>query len=320
MPSQKLHIRAIAPSRSMSILSNGIEDAARAELERLGFRLSFGKRVKKTGFLDSASAADRLLDIHDAYADSEVDLVLSVVGGSRAIDLLPDLDWDLLAAHPKPLCGYSDITVLLNAIFASTGAIGFSGPHFSSFAMDDAEGYQSKSFTEALMGRRRVHRPSASWSDDDWYITGEPRQRQENSGWSSFGSGSASGTLLGGNLSCFMALLGTPYAPPLTDSIILVEDTSAVPLWQVRRYLVALSQHTDFRHVNGLIFGRFQRGSGITKGSLGPFVASLPASIRRLPIVADVDAGHTQPIDTFAIGSVCTIDVSEGQSSITTTR
>lgn len=52
-----------------------------------------------------------------------------MIGGFNSNELLPHLDWDLIAAHPKVFCSYSDITALQNAILARTGLVTYSGPH-----------------------------------------------------------------------------------------------------------------------------------------------------------------------------------------------
>lgn len=66
-----------------------------------------------------------------------MDGVLTVIGGFSSNELLPGIDYDLIAANPKVLCGYSDITALQNALLARSGLATYSGPHWSSFGMRD---------------------------------------------------------------------------------------------------------------------------------------------------------------------------------------
>jgi muramoyltetrapeptide carboxypeptidase len=310
------HIRAIAPSRSLSVVAPSVERRSFEHLTELGFRVSLGAAVRKSGFLDTAPAADRLSDLHEAFADPAVDAILSIVGGSRCIDLLAEIDWDLVAANPKPLCGYSDVTVLLNAVYRRTGMVTFCGPHFSSFAMDDPGSYQSQAFVEVLTGQEAQLKPSATWSDDEWYRDGGSREYRPNEGWSALRPGAATGRLVGGNLSCFMALLGTEYAPDLRETIVLLEDTAALAAWQWYRALVSLTQHPGFDGVRGIVLGRFQRASNVDRSVLVDMLGSLPPSLLRLPILADVELGHTQPIATFPIGARADLLVAD-QSSLT---
>lgn len=280
-----------------------------AGLRRLGFSTSFAAGARETGFLHTAPARTRVRDLHQAFADDAVDGILSVVGGSRCVDLLPYLDWDLLANHPKPLCGYSDVTTLLNAVYARVGLVTFSGPHMSSFAMDDD--YQASTFSAVLGGRRADLRPAPTWSDEPWYLSDAPRTIRPNPGWLPLRSGYARGTLLGGNLSCFVLLLASDYAPSLAGSVLLLEDTEVMSVWQIRRALVTLAQHPGFGGVRGIVLGRFQRGSGLTREVLVDLADSLPDELRRIPVLAEVDAGHTQPIATFPVGGIVELVVGD---------
>ena len=104
-------------------------------------------------------------------ADPDVAAVLTVIGGFNSNELLPYLDWDLIAANPKVLCGFSDITALQNAILARTGLVTYSGPHWSSFGMRDHFEQTLAWFTQALFTDEPVHLdPAASWTDDLWFL------------------------------------------------------------------------------------------------------------------------------------------------------
>lgn len=73
--------------------------------------------------------------MHEAFADKSVDAVLTAIGGFNAVELLSQIDYGLIKANPKIFCGFSDITALSCAIYAKTGLVTYSGPHFSSFGM-----------------------------------------------------------------------------------------------------------------------------------------------------------------------------------------
>ena len=130
-------IRVIAPSRSMRILNNETITAAKERLEKLGFKVSFGKNVSNSMGEDynCASIEDRIEDLHDAFRDKNVKAILTVIGGYNVNQLLEHIDYELIKENPKILCGFSDITALCNAIYTKTGMVTYSGPHFSSFGM-----------------------------------------------------------------------------------------------------------------------------------------------------------------------------------------
>lgn len=114
------HIRVVSPSSSIKRLG-GFEAnlAAKEKLEELGFKTSFSKHYFESDIFESASIASRVEDLHEAFLDDSVDAVLATIGGFNSNELLPYLDYDLIAKHPKIICGYSDSTAFLNAIYAN---------------------------------------------------------------------------------------------------------------------------------------------------------------------------------------------------------
>ena len=77
--------------------------------------MSFGEHVEACDDFSSSSVEYRLADLHDAFADPDVDGILTVIGGFNSNQLLTGIDYELVAENPKPLCGFSDITALGNA-------------------------------------------------------------------------------------------------------------------------------------------------------------------------------------------------------------
>ena len=130
-------VRIIAPSRSFNLLSQETIDIATNRLEELGLKVSFGKNIRNE--IDKnyccASIEDRIEDLHDAFRDKNVKAILTVIGGYNVNQILDYIDYDLIKNNPKIICGFSDITALLNAITAKTGLVTYYGPHYSSFGM-----------------------------------------------------------------------------------------------------------------------------------------------------------------------------------------
>ena len=110
-------VRIIAPSRSMKILSEEIKNIANERFSDLGLELSFGKHVYETNEFNSLSIESRIEDLHEAFSDKNVKAVITVIGGFNSNQLLRYIDWDLIKNNPKIFLGYSDITILNNAIF-----------------------------------------------------------------------------------------------------------------------------------------------------------------------------------------------------------
>ena len=122
------HVRVIAPARSLGIVSGECRRIACERLAEMGLSVSFGRHAEETDEFCSSSAAARLEDLHEAFADRTVDGILTVIGGFNSVEILAGIDYRLIAENPKILCGFSDITALANAIYAKTGLVTYSGP------------------------------------------------------------------------------------------------------------------------------------------------------------------------------------------------
>ena len=317
----KLHqgssVRVIAPSRSLAIIPAEARAEADSKLAALGLRVSFGEHVEESDDFISSPVAARLDDLHAAFADPEVDGILTVIGGHNANQLLAGIDYALVAAHPKVLCGFSDITALSSAIYARTGLVGYSGPHYSSFGMKHHFGHTEAGFVACLMRddpfRLEV---SPTWSDDEWYLDQEDRHLETGTGWWVLQEGEAAGTIVGGNLCTLSLLHGTPYMPPLDGTVVFAEDDDQSRPWDVDRNLMSLLQQPAFGGVRGLVIGRFQRATGMTRELLTQIVATKP-ELAGLPVIANVDFGHTSPSVTFPIGGTVEVRADRSVPSVT---
>lgn len=159
------HIRVVSPSSSIERIG-GFEAnlTAKEKLEDLGFKLTFSEHYFENDIFDSAPIASRVADLEIAFADESVDAILTTIGGVNCNELLPYLDFDLIARHPKIFCGYSDTTALLNAIYAKTGMQTYMGPAYSSFKMVQAQQYQTEAWLKAVTQDSYNLIPSPEWS------------------------------------------------------------------------------------------------------------------------------------------------------------
>ena len=306
-------VRIIAPSQSLATLSQENIDLATRKLESLGLKVTFGKHVNEKDIFGSSSVQSRIDDLHDAFQDNNVKAVLAVRGGSNANQLLKYINYDLIKNNPKIFCGYSDITVLQNAFFKMTGLVTYSGPQFSSFAMINGFDYTLDYFKQILFDGAPVELyPSTDWSEDDWKNSQNNRIFNKSEGYWVINTGKATGTIVGGNLSTFQLLQGTPYIPSLENTIAFLEADSITEghcVVEFDRALQSLIYQPHFDKVKAIVFGRFETKFGMTLEKLKMVIAAKP-ELQGLPIVANVDFGHTNPMITFPVGGTCEITVS----------
>lgn len=311
-------IRIIAPSRSMAILGEDCIKLATERLESLGLKVTFAEHVKD---FDSdymcTNAKDRADDMNSAFADQNVKGILTVIGGFNSNQILKYLDFELIKNNPKILCGFSDITILLDAIYAKTGLVTYYGPHYSSFGMKKGFDYTFEYFKKMLIenGGETVVESSNEWSDDAWFLDQENREMIQNDGMYIINEGEANGKIVGGNLCTLNLLQGTEFMPDISDSILFLEDDEMAGklfLVEFDRNLVSLMQTPEFKTVKGIVLGRCQKNSCMNKEKWMKLIKSKP-ELENIPVIAGCDFGHTTPIITFPIGGNASLKAKDGK-------
>jgi len=310
-------IRIIAPALSLKIVSQKNIDYAIQVLEALGLKITFGKHVNEQDIFSSSSIQSRVEDLHAAFQDSNVKAILAVIGGSNANQLLKYLDYDLIKNNPKIFCGFSDITALQNAIFHKTGLVTYSGPQFSSFAMKKGFEYTLDFFKKVFFESAPISLISShAWSDDEWFLDQSNRTFYINEGFWLIHSGKAKGTIVGGNLSTFQLLHGTAYMPSLVDTILFLEADSITEghcVAEFDRYLQSVIHQTHFDKVKALLIGRFEKKFGMDLEKLNLIIES-KQELKNIPVIANMDFGHTMPMFTFPIGGTCEINAKDNST------
>lgn len=302
------HIRIVSPSSSIERLG-GFEAnlSAKTALEKLGFTLSFSSNYFENDLFCSASITSRVADLHEAFADPTVDAIMTTIGGFNCNELLPYLDYDLIARHPKVFCGYSDTTALLNAIYAKTGLKTYMGPSYSSFKMVEGQAYQTQSWLTAVSQDSYDLVPSTEWSSDAWYVPSLPRTFFPTQ-WKVYNHGLAEGIAIGGNISTLNLLTGTDYAPKPDKYILFLEECEGDPYMIILRHLTALLQ--AYPNPQAVLIGRFPKKTEMTEEILRAILDKHPV-LKTIPVLYDLDFAHTQPLFTVRIGETCQVDTGQ---------
>jgi muramoyltetrapeptide carboxypeptidase LdcA involved in peptidoglycan recycling len=305
-------IRVVAPSCSMAIISEANAEIANKRLKDLGFNITYSKNVREIDDFRSSPIKSRVADLHKAFSDKKVKAIFAVIGGYNCNQLLKYIDWNIIKKNPKIFIGYSDTTALQNAIFAKTGLVTYSGPAWSTFGQKLHFDYTMDYFKKCLMVNDSIDiKPSENWTDDAWYKDQDNRAPIKNDGWLIINKGRATGTLLGANLCTFGLLRGTEYFPDLKNSILFLEDDEdGSHNINFDRDLQALIQQSSFKGVKGIVIGRFQKTSEVTNEKLIKIIKT-KAELKNMPVIANVDFGHTSPIITFPVGGEVSMDTNK---------
>lgn len=270
-------------------------------LESMGLEVDVGKHVlDRFGYL-AGTDKDRAADLNRAFAAPDIKAVFPLTGGWGASRLLPLLDYRSIARNPKILLGYSDITSLLNGIHARTGLVTFHGPN----AWSEWNEFSYRSMRKLLFEAQPLSYSNPQDKGVD-LVAKHDRIRTIN-------GGSASGEMIGGNLTLVAALLGTPYLPSFDGRILFLEDVGEA-IYRVDRMLTQLSLAGKLQRLAGIVFGKF---TGVApQPGLGNF--SLMDIIRQhceplgIPCYFGAMFGHVNHNSTLPLGVPATIDADAG--------
>ncbi|MEC8633073.1 MAG: LD-carboxypeptidase [Pseudomonadota bacterium] len=270
-------------------------------LDAMGLKAKVGPHVMdRFGYL-AGEDEDRASDINTAFADPEIDALFALRGGWGASRLLPFLDFDLIAKNPKIFLGYSDITSLLNAIYAKAGVVTFHGPNVMS---------RWNEFTYQGMRDVLFEAKSAAYSNpeviDDDLVARKHRIQTIN-------TGKATGRLIGGNLTLMSALVGTPYFPDARGAILFLEDVGEA-IYRVDRMMTQLKLSGVLDQASGIVFGHF---TGVKPNpGLGNF--ALLDILRQhceplgVPCYFGAMIGHVEQQSTVPVGAGAMMNASSG--------
>jgi muramoyltetrapeptide carboxypeptidase len=160
-------------------------------------------------------------------------------GGYGTPRLLDSIDFELLAANPKPFVGYSDITALHLAISRYAGFVTFHGPMLNADLLGTSNSPLSHHCSACCSGQQ-----------GRWQCAGAPAAYP----LTTIEPGIASGRLLGGNLSMIAAVMGTPFELDAEGIILFIEDVNE-PLYRIDRLLTHLRLAGKLAQVRGVLVG-----------------------------------------------------------------
>jgi len=298
-------IRIVSLSQSLSAVDLTSQRIALQRLQSFGFTVTFARNACVSDMFESSSIKDRLADFTAAMQDPKVKIILASTGGYNVNQLLELIDYQMIRQHPKIISGYSDITALLNAIYARSGVATYSGPCFSTFGMQKGFAYTQEYWLRCLtQNTPYVVQSSKRWSNDAWDKNQAKRTFLPNRGLLVIQEGKAIGVALGGSLCTVNLLQGTLYMPALKNSILFIEDDNIVGEFfapEFERNLISLLQQADAKFIRGIVFGRFEKSAKMTIKKLRAIVGHAHVN-PRIPIIANADFGHTTPQCTFPVG------------------
>ena len=225
----------------------------------------------------SGTGRERAEALMNFYQDREIQMIFDISGGDIANEILPYLDFEVIAENPKPFWGYSDLTTIMNAIYAKTGVRSVLY-QIRNLLREDGK-TQITNFTSTIFdGTNHL------FSFEYQFIQGERLE----------------GIVVGGNIRCLLKLAGTEYWPDMTNKVLLLEAFGGtVP--QMTTYLNQLKQMGVFHKINGILLGTFTK---MEQDHCLPAITSLVKQYagERIPIIKTQEIGHGSNSKAIVIG------------------
>lgn len=237
----------------------------------------------ENGSVFSGTAEERARALMAMYEDDSIQAIFDVSGGDLANEVIDLLDYDRISRHPKPFWGYSDLTCVLNAIYAKTGQAGYLY-QIRNLVWEQGETQRKNFFPSVLEGQQDLYR--IHW--DFWQ--GDHME----------------GVVVGGNIRCLLKLAGTPYFPDCRGKLLFLESRSGGPD-RVAACLAQLRQMGVFSQISGLLLGTFSQMEKTNQQPAVPELVLAAVKNNKLPIAATRQVGHGPDSQCLVIGRPYTI-------------
>lgn len=267
-------------------------------VEKLGFRVVVGETCRTRHGYFAGNDALRAKELNEMFANPEIDGIFCIRGGYGATRILPMLDLNMIAQNPKVFAGYSDVTTLHIVFNQQCGFVTYHTPMPSTeFIKEKMDEYTWEYFIKSVT--------NTEWSD---YLLenaiGEPLETLVN--------GTATGQLVGGNLTLVTASLGTPFEIDLKGKILFLEDIDE-NVQRIDRMLTQLATSGKLKELAGILLGGWTDcGPMDTKNpknnlDLNTVFEEILTPLN-IPILMNVTCGHVLPTMSLPLGKTITVD------------
>ncbi len=260
-------------------------EKSKSMLESKGYKVFIHPQTFERHNQSAGTHLQKALAFQGLWQRADINAIWAAGGGNRCLHLLETINFERLKKSPKTLIGFSDVTALLNAVYAHTDIITIHGPVFKTLHKNKHADHLLK-----LLNHKKASYPSL---------------KKKNI----LKAGTVKGTLIGGNLSLFQYLPQTLPNDFYKDKIIFLEDCNE-ELSRIDRMLAHLKRLGVFKNAKALIFGQFSDLQDSTK----PFGFTLKDIITEhtegldIPILMDMPFGHTTEFYAYPIGATASIN------------
>ncbi len=317
-------VAAVSPSLAGPyVFPRAYEQGLSVLREDLGLEVVEMEHTRRANYYIRQNPHLRAQDINDAFADPGIDAVLATIGGDDSHRVLPYLHTEEILEHPKVLMGFSDTTTLLSYL-SYKGMVTFYGPSIMAGIA------QLRNYPESMRHLRdllfdprpeRMYTPSPVYSEGypDWSderTVGRVSRKKRSPRWKALqGDEKVQGTLFGGCLEVIEIMKGSPYWPPRSfwpGKVLFMEASeqmaSPVAMKQIMRNF---GTQEVLDGISALLFGRWRGYSQQQRREVERIIRMVVAEEfdrPDLPIIMNMDFGHTDPQMVLPLGVKVEVD------------
>ena len=272
--------------------------------EKLGYRVELGKHLRNALTARSylaASDKERIADLHAMFRTKRVRAIFYHRGGYGSVRLLDKIDYDLIRRNPKIVVGYSDATSLFAALHKKTRlASCFFGPMPGVDLWDEIDPFTEEHFWRAMTSTKPLGELPLPNSPSD----AAKRNKRGLGGDSSAVQDATEGRMIGGNLTVFCSLLGTPYQPSFKSAIPFFEEIDEKPR-RIDAHLAQLRLAGLLDEARAILLGQFTNCSQDADAPTLSLEEIFDDYFRKLkvPVLSGLPFGHEKQKWTLPYGA-----------------
>lgn len=317
-------IAIVSPSWGGPSVFPHIYESGIKTLKHLGLKIKEYPSAKKDAEYIYNHPEFRATDINNAFADSKITAIFTSIGGDDSVRILPFLDLEIIKKNPKILLGFSDTTTL-NTYFNQFGLVTLNGPSImAGLSQWNSLGEKFQDHIKKILfdnPTSYTYKPYDYYSNGylDWNNKkdiGKTKPRKKNTGWTWLqGDSIVQGNLFGGCIDVLEVMKSTKFWPNedfWNDKIFFLEISEDKPTpEQVNGMLRNYGMQGVFNKISALLIGRPRDYSDKEKKELNDYIikiVNVEFKNSSLPIITNMDFGHTDPQWILPLGIKAEID------------
>jgi len=287
-------------------------DQAVVVLERMGFRVRRAPLLQagRHRWWSAATPAEIAEELNTLLRDSEVRAIIAHDGGQTVLGYLDLIDFEAITADPKPILGYSDISLLHLVLYARTGLIGF----HADLATPGLGGHWQAAPEARQAELEKLYRTLLTATEPIGALPSTPS-------WECWRPGRAEGRLIGGVINRIVLNQATPYALPLEwfDGAVLFWEEMGGQAAYVWSYLHVLRHSGILDRISGMVVGIPHAINGLESPDASPTLPEIILDVlghRDIPVLGNIEFGHAGPNLPMPVGIRVSLDAQQRTLSL----